>query len=109
MGRQRCGDIHLPAARMRELQAPRVKMQAVAGCTAAVWFKSMKIGSYHGQCSVLCGKLHSAMPIVVRVVDQPVYDAWMAALKAKDKKKAQQILNDDTASQAVFQSVAQAQ
>jgi cytochrome c oxidase subunit 2 len=86
-----------------------VKMQAVPGRTSAVWFKATKIGSYHGQCSVLCGKLHSAMPIVVRVVDQPVYDAWMAALKAKDKKKAQQILDADTASQVVFQSVAQAQ
>ncbi len=87
-----------------------VKMQAVPGRTSAVWFKATKIGSYHGQCSVLCGKLHSAMPIVVRVVDQPVYDAWIAAVKAKDKKKAQQILDADTASQVVFeQSVAQAQ
>ncbi len=86
-----------------------VKMQAVPGRTSAVWFKATKIGSYHGQCSVLCGKLHSAMPIVIRVVDQPVYDAWMAAVKAKDKKKAQQILDADTASQVVFQSVAQAQ
>jgi cytochrome c oxidase subunit II len=86
-----------------------VKMQAVPGRTSAVWFKATKIGSYHGQCSVLCGKLHSAMPIVIRVVDQPVYDAWMAALKAKDKKKAQQILDADTASQVVFQTVAQAQ
>jgi cytochrome c oxidase subunit II len=86
-----------------------VKMQAVPGRTSAVWFKATKIGSYHGQCSVLCGKLHSAMPIVIRVVDQPVYDAWMAALKAKDKKKAQQILDADTASRVVFQSVAQAQ
>jgi len=86
-----------------------VKMQAVPGRTSAVWFKATKIGSYHGQCSVLCGKLHSAMPIVIRVVDQPVYDAWMAAVKAKDKKKAQQILDADTASQVVFQTVAQAQ
>ncbi|MFT3732322.1 MAG: cytochrome c oxidase subunit II [Hyphomicrobium sp.] len=87
-----------------------VKQQAVPGRTAAVWFKATKVGSYFGQCSVLCGKLHSGMPIAVRVVDQPVYDAWMAALKAKDKKKAQQILDADTASQAVIQqSVAQVQ
>ncbi len=87
-----------------------VKMQAVPGRTSAVWFKAEKIGSYHGQCSVLCGKLHSAMPIVIRVVDQPVYDAWMAALLAKDKKKAQQILDANTASQVVVdQAVASAQ
>ena len=85
------------------------KMQAVPGRTSALWFKATKIGSYHGQCSVLCGKLHSAMPIVFRVVEQKVYDAWMAALKSKDKKKAQQILNDDTASQVELQSVAQTQ
>ncbi len=87
-----------------------VKQQAVPGRTSAVWFKATKIGSYFGQCSVLCGKLHSAMPIAVRVVAQPVYDAWMAALKAKDGKKAQAILDADTASQVVIQqSVAQAQ
>ncbi|HVZ06185.1 cytochrome c oxidase subunit II [Hyphomicrobium sp.] len=85
-----------------------VKMQAVPGRTSAVWFKATKIGTYRGQCSVLCGKLHSAMPIVVRVVDQPVYDSWMAALKAKDRKKAQKILDDDAAAHA-NQSVAAAQ
>lgn len=83
------------------------KMQAVPGRTAAVWFKPDKTGTFHGQCSVLCGKLHSAMPITVRVVEQPVYDAWMAALKAKDKKKAQEILKAD-AERATNQSVATA-
>ncbi len=86
-----------------------VKMQAVPGRTSATWFKATQVGTYHGQCSVLCGKLHSAMPIVIRVVEQPVYDAWMAALQAKDKKKAQQILNADASSQHENQSVAQAQ
>jgi len=85
-----------------------VKMQAVPGRTSAVWFKATKLGTFAGQCSVLCGKLHSAMPIVVRVVDQPVYDSWMTALKAKDKKKAQQILDEDAAAHA-NQSVAAAQ
>ena len=64
-----------------------VKMQAVPGRTSAVWFKATKLGTFFGQCSVLCGKLHSAMPIVVRVVDQPVYDSWMAALKAKERRR----------------------
>ena len=84
------------------------KMQAVPGRTSAVWFKPTIVGSYHGQCSVLCGKLHSAMPIVVRVVEQPVYDAWMAALQAKDKKKAQGILKADADSQ-VSRTIATAQ
>lgn len=85
------------------------KMQAVPGRTAATWFQATKIGSYHGQCSVLCGKFHSAMPIVVRVVEQPVYDAWMAALEAKDRKKANEILKADVASSGITQSLAQAQ
>jgi cytochrome c oxidase subunit 2 len=49
------------------------------------------------------------MPIVVRVVDQPVYDAWMTALEAKDRKKAQEILDADAAAHRTDQSVAQAQ
>jgi cytochrome c oxidase subunit II len=85
------------------------KMQAVPGRTAATWFKATKTGTFHGQCSVLCGKLHSAMPITVRVVEQPVYDAWMAALQAKDKKKAQEILKADAGSQRAINTAAQAQ
>jgi cytochrome c oxidase subunit 2 len=86
-----------------------VKMQAVPGRTSAVWFKATKLGTFRGQCSVLCGKFHSAMPIVVRVVEQPVYDSWMAALQAKDRQKAQQILNADAGSQHDNQSVAAVQ
>lgn len=73
------------------------KMQAVPGRTAALWFQPTKVGTYYGQCSVLCGKLHSAMPISVHVVEQAVYDKWMAALQAKDKKGAAQILKDEEA------------
>lgn len=72
-----------------------VKMQAVPGRTAAVWFKPTVTGVFRGQCSVLCGKFHSGMPIVIRVVAQETYDGWMAALKAKDKKKANEILKAD--------------
>ena len=84
------------------------KMQAVPGRTAAVWFQADKEGVFYGQCSVLCGKNHSGMPIVVRVVKPEVYDGWMAALKAKDKKKAAEILKAD-ADANKSRSVAQAQ
>ncbi len=69
-----------------------VKQQAVPGRTAALWFRATKTGTFYGQCSVLCGKLHSAMPIEVHVLEQAVYDKWMAALQAKDKKGAGEIL-----------------
>ncbi|MEQ1669463.1 MAG: cytochrome c oxidase subunit II [Hyphomicrobium sp.] len=83
-----------------------VKQQAVPGRTAAVWFRATKTGTFYGQCSVLCGKLHSAMPIAVQVVEQPVYDSWMAALQAKDKKKAAEILKAEALRVQGGQSVA---
>ncbi|PPC99369.1 MAG: cytochrome c oxidase subunit II [Hyphomicrobium sp.] len=84
-----------------------VKMQAVPGRTAALWFKPDKVGTFHGQCSVLCGKLHSAMPITVRVVEQAVYDQWVAALTAKDRKKANEILKADAERSKANPAVAQ--
>ncbi len=86
-----------------------VKMQAVPGRTSAVWFKATKTGVFYGQCSVLCGKAHSGMPIMVRVVAQETYDAWMGALQAKDKKKANAILKADASSNSAAQSVAEVQ
>lgn len=84
------------------------KMQAVPGRTAAVWFKATKTGTFYGQCSVLCGKLHSAMPITVHVVEQDVYDKWMGLLQAKDKKGAAALLKvAEAAREQTNQSVAQ--
>lgn len=69
-----------------------VKQQAVPGRVTASWFQPTKTGMFYGQCSVLCGKNHSAMPIAVRVVSEKAYGEWLAALKAKDPKKAKAIL-----------------
>jgi cytochrome c oxidase subunit 2 len=68
------------------------KTQAVPGRITSTWFKADKVGIFYGQCSVLCGKQHSGMPIAVRVVQQAAYDQWLAAAKAKDWKKARSIL-----------------
>lgn len=68
------------------------KTQAVPGRITATWFKADKVGVFYGQCSVLCGKQHSGMPIAVRVVPQAAFDNWVAAVKAKDWKKARGIL-----------------
>lgn len=73
------------------------KMQAVPGRIHATWFKADKKGMYYGQCSVLCGKNHSAMPIAVRVVSPEAYAEWTGALKAKDAKKAKAILKAEAA------------
>ncbi len=73
------------------------KMQAVPGRVHATWFQPTKTGMYYGQCSVLCGKNHSGMPIAVRVVSEQGYKDWMAAMVAKDGKKAKAILKAEAA------------
>ena len=68
------------------------KTQAVPGRLTATWFKATRIGVYYGQCSVICGKDHSSMPIAVRVVAKDDFDKWVEAAKAGDWKKAKGIL-----------------
>ncbi|MDT8343621.1 MAG: cytochrome c oxidase subunit II [Thermohalobaculum sp.] len=55
-----------------------VKIDAIPGRTNETWFRAEEVGTYFGQCSELCGKDHSYMPIVVEVVSQQDYDAWVA-------------------------------
>jgi cytochrome c oxidase subunit 2 len=54
-----------------------VKMDAIPGRLNETWFRADVEGIYFGQCSELCGKDHSFMPITVKVVSQEVYDAWL--------------------------------
>jgi len=67
-----------------------VKQDAIPGFVRDTWFKAEKIGTYRGQCQELCGKEHAFMPIVVRVVSDVDYTAWVA-----EKKKAQLATADD--------------
>jgi cytochrome c oxidase subunit 2 len=55
-----------------------VKIDAVPGRLNETWFRAEEEGIYFGQCSELCGKDHSYMPITVKVVSQEAYDAWLA-------------------------------
>lgn len=58
-----------------------VKQDAIPGFIRDAWFKSETTGTFRGQCTELCGKDHAFMPIVVKVVTQEEYDAWLAAKK----------------------------
>ncbi len=58
-----------------------VKQDAIPGFIRDTWFKADKIGTYRGQCAELCGKDHGFMPIVVKVVSQDDYKAWVAQKK----------------------------
>lgn len=72
------------------------KMDAVPGRVTATWFKPTVKGVFYGQCSELCGKDHALMPIAVRVVDEPVFNAWSDLLKQaaaeKDSKKRRELI-----------------
>jgi cytochrome c oxidase subunit 2 len=52
---------------------------AIPGRVNETWFNVEKVGTYYGQCRELCGVDHAFMPIEVRVVTQPEFDAWVAS------------------------------
>ena len=54
-----------------------MKIDAVPGRLNETWFEAEEEGIYFGQCSELCGKNHSYMPITVKAVSQEAYDAWL--------------------------------
>jgi len=58
------------------------KIDAIPGRMNETWFRAEEIGTYYGQCSELCGKDHAYMPIVVEVVSQEDFDAWVAKEQA---------------------------
>jgi len=60
-----------------------VKQDAIPGFVRDTWFRAEKTGTYRGQCAELCGKDHGFMPIVVQVVEQDQYAAWVADQKKK--------------------------
>ncbi|MCH8952732.1 MAG: cytochrome c oxidase subunit II [Proteobacteria bacterium] len=58
------------------------KIDAVPGRLNETWFRAEETGIFFGQCSELCGMNHSYMPIVVEVVSQQDYDAWVRTQQA---------------------------
>ncbi|MFI4975939.1 MAG: cytochrome c oxidase subunit II [Caulobacterales bacterium] len=56
-----------------------IKIDAVPGRVNQTWFKATTTGTFYGQCSQLCGVDHAFMPIEVKVVSQPEFDAWVAS------------------------------
>ncbi|MEM9062712.1 MAG: cytochrome c oxidase subunit II [Pseudomonadota bacterium] len=60
------------------------KIDAMPGRINETWFQATETGVYFGQCSELCGKDHTYMPIVVEVVSQEDYDNWIVEMAARD-------------------------
>ncbi len=65
------------------LPAFGVKIDAIPGRINETWFKAERTGTFRGQCSQLCGRDHAFMPIVVHVVTDREYAAWVADAKKK--------------------------
>jgi cytochrome c oxidase subunit 2 len=59
------------------------RIDAVPGRMNDTWFKATVTGMFYGQCSELCGKDHSFMPIAVRVVSEAEFNAWLVTAKQK--------------------------
>ncbi len=54
-----------------------IKKDAVPGIVNEAWFRAEKTGTYRGQCAELCGRDHGYMPIVVKVVEEDAFQAWV--------------------------------
>lgn len=72
------------------MPAMGVKMDAVPGRLNEAWFRAEAVGDYYGQCSEICGIRHAFMPIHVRVVTQPEFDAWIAQQQSAEAPAATQ-------------------
>jgi cytochrome c oxidase subunit 2 len=60
-----------------------IRIDATPGRLTETWFKAEREGIYYGQCSKICGKDHSDMPIAIRVVSEEKYAAWLAEASKK--------------------------
>jgi cytochrome c oxidase subunit 2 len=58
-----------------------VKKDAVPGRMNETWVRIDKPGTYFGQCSEICGKDHSYMPIEIKAVTKEEFEKWLATAK----------------------------
>ncbi|AZQ12486.1 cytochrome c oxidase subunit II [Shewanella khirikhana] len=65
-----------------------VKKDANPGFINEAWTRVDKPGIYRGQCAELCGKDHGFMPIVVQVLAEDEFDAWVETQKQKASAQA---------------------
>lgn len=54
-----------------------VKQDAIPGFINEAWARVEKPGVYRGQCAELCGMNHAYMPIVVEVMPEEEFSAWL--------------------------------
>jgi len=74
-----------------------IRIDAIPGRMNDTWFKATTEGVFYGQCSELCGKDHSFMPIAIRVVSESDFNKWI------DDAKKKYATDDSAAHDAVAQ------
>jgi len=60
-----------------------IRIDAIPGRINDTWFKATTEGMFYGECSELCGKDHSFMPIAIRVVNDGDFTTWVNQAKQK--------------------------
>lgn len=65
-----------------------VNQYGIPGFIKDAWVKADRVGTFKGQCSQICGKLHAYMPITVVVKTEAEYALWEKDAKAKWGKAA---------------------
>ncbi|MEP7154455.1 MAG: cytochrome c oxidase subunit II [Betaproteobacteria bacterium] len=60
-----------------------INQYGIPGFIKDVWFTADKAGTFKGQCSQICGKLHGYMPITVIVKTEADYAKWLEEAKGK--------------------------
>lgn len=60
-----------------------IKKDCVPGRLNETWFKTIRKGTFFGQCSEFCGILHGFMPIEVKIVNEEDFNNWKTKMKEK--------------------------
>ena len=60
-----------------------INQYGIPGFIKDVWFTAESVGTFKGQCSQICGKLHGYMPIAVIVKSETDYAKWVEESRAK--------------------------
>ncbi|HVC62912.1 MAG TPA: cytochrome c oxidase subunit II [Acetobacteraceae bacterium] len=67
-----------------------VQRYAIPGRTIETWMRVDKPGTYYGECNQICGTNHSRMPIMVKAVTEPQFEAWLVEAKKQFSSAAPQ-------------------
>ena len=67
------------------IPAFRVKVDAVKGMSTYVWFYADKQGEYDIMCAEYCGRDHSLMKAVLKIVPEEEYNIWLEIDEDEDE------------------------